>query len=76
MLWGNAVATSDRAALHRGADEDNRELRAYERRVMTEFRHPLFGYQVTWRRAMGIQARFVLGVIDGTQGFYKGIATR
>ena len=51
-------------------------IRAYERRVMTEFRHPLFGYQVTWRRAMEIQARLVLGVIDGTQGSYKGIATR
>lgn len=51
-------------------------IRAYERRVMTEFRHPLFGYQVTWRRAMEIQARLVLGVIDGTQGAYKGIATR
>jgi len=51
-------------------------IHAYERRVMTEFRHPLFGYQVTWRRAMEIQARLVLGVIDGTQGSYKGIATR
>jgi CRISPR-associated protein Cas1 len=51
-------------------------IRGYERRIMTEFRHPLFGYQVTWRRAMEIQARLVLGVIDGTQGFYKGIATR
>ena len=43
---------------------------------MTEFRHPLFGYRVTWRRAMEIQARLVLGVIDGTQGSYKGIAIR
>lgn len=51
-------------------------IHAYERRVMTGFRHPLFGYQVTWRRAMEIQARLVLGVIDGTQGSYKGIATR
>ena len=31
---------------------------------------------MTWRRAMEIQARLVLGVIDGTQGAYKGIATR
>jgi hypothetical protein len=43
---------------------------------MTEFRHPLFGYQVPWRRAMEIQAKLVLGVIDGTGGSYKGIATR
>jgi CRISPR-associated protein Cas1 len=51
-------------------------IRAYERRVMTKFRHPVFGYQVTWRRAMEIQARLILGVIDGTQGSYKGITTR
>jgi CRISP-associated protein Cas1 len=51
-------------------------ITAYERRVTTQFRHPLFGYQVTWRRAMEIQARLVLGVLDGTQPCYKGISTR
>jgi len=51
-------------------------IRAYERRVMTQFRHPLFGYQVTWRRAMEIRARLILGVLDGTQSSYKGISTR
>lgn len=49
---------------------------AYERRVIAEFRHPTFGYQVTWRRAMEIQARLVLGVMDGTQPGYRGIMTR
>jgi CRISPR-associated protein Cas1 len=42
-------------------------IAAYERRVGQEFRHPTFGYSVTWRRAMEIQARMVLGAIDGTQ---------
>ena len=51
-------------------------IAAYERRVTTLFRHPLFGYRVTWRRAMEIQARLVLGVLDGTQPRYKGITTR
>ncbi len=51
-------------------------ITAYERRITTRFRHPLFGYEVTWRRAMEIQARLVLGVIDGTQPGYKGILTR
>ena len=51
-------------------------IRTYERRVMTQFRHPIFGYSVTWRRAMEIQARLVLGLIDGTQTAYKGIWTR
>jgi CRISP-associated protein Cas1 len=31
---------------------------------------------VTWRRAMEIQARMVLGVIDGTQHSYKSIRIR
>lgn len=51
-------------------------IAAYERRVSSQFKHPLFGYRVTWRRAMEIQARLVLGVVDGTQKGYKGIATR
>lgn len=51
-------------------------IAAYERRVRTEFKHPLFGYSVTWRRAMEIQARLVLGVIDGTQPSYRGITIR
>lgn len=49
---------------------------AYERRVTTQFRHPLFGYRVTWRRAIEVQARLVLGVLDGTQATYKGVAIR
>lgn len=49
---------------------------AYERRITSTFRHPLFGYSVTWRRAIEIQARLILGVIDGTQPRYKGIRVR
>lgn len=49
---------------------------AYERRVATEFKHPVFGCRVSWRRAMEIQARMVLGVLDGTQGSYVGIRVR
>jgi CRISPR-associated protein Cas1 len=49
---------------------------AYERRVQTEFRHPLFDYNVSWRRAIEVQARQVLGVLDGSQALYAGIRTR
>lgn len=49
---------------------------AYERRVEGEFKHPTFGYSVTWRRAMEIQARLVLGVIDGTQPRYTSVRIR
>lgn len=51
-------------------------IRAVEQRISTEFRHPIFGYSVSWRRAIEIQARLVLGVIDGTQQSYRGIVTR
>jgi len=51
-------------------------IAAYEQRVMGQFRHPTFDYTVTWRRAMEVQARLVLGVIDGTQDRYVGVRTR
>lgn len=49
---------------------------AYRRRIQQEFTHPTFGYSVSWQRALEIQARMVLGVIDGTGTDYKGIRTR
>ena len=51
-------------------------VRAFERRMTTEFRHPLFGYRLSWRRALEVQARLVLGVIDGSQPRYVGIRVR
>lgn len=48
-------------------------IAAYERRVGTTFKHPTFGYEVSWRRAMEIQARLLLGLLDGTQSRYIGI---
>lgn len=49
---------------------------AYERRMTTHFTHPLFGYELTWRRAVEVQARLLLGVLDGTQPRYVGLRTR
>lgn len=49
---------------------------AYERRITTAFSHPLFRYELTWRRALEVQARLVLGVLDGSQDRYMGIRTR
>jgi CRISPR-associated protein Cas1 len=51
-------------------------ITSYERRVLGEMTHPTFGYKVTWRRAMEIQARLILGVLDGSQPSYIGIRTR
>lgn len=51
-------------------------IAAYERRLTTLFRHPVFGYRVSWRRAIEVQARMILGVLDGSQSQYVGIRVR
>lgn len=51
-------------------------IRAFERRIHTSFRHPLFNYEVTWRRAIEIQARIILGYLDQSITSYKGVRTR
>ncbi|MBO3724062.1 hypothetical protein J5X07_03265 [Actinomyces bowdenii] len=58
-------------------DRGRKQLIAgFERRVETTFKHPVFGYDVTWRRAIEVQARLVLGAIDGTQEAYRGVTVR
>ena len=51
-------------------------VRAFERRMLTEFKHPAFGYSVSWRRAVEVQARMVLGVFEGSLADYKGVKIR
>lgn len=51
-------------------------ITAFEKRVQTEITHPVFGYRATWRRVMEIQARMVLGVLDGSQDRYVGVRVR
>lgn len=51
-------------------------IRAYERRVHVRLRHPLFGYEVTYRRAMELQARQLAAVLDGQLEIYRPLVTR
>lgn len=51
-------------------------ISCYERRMTTEILHPVFKYKVTWRRALEIQARQILGVIEGSQARYNGMRVR
>lgn len=51
-------------------------IAAYERRVTSEFNHPVFGYRVTWRRAMEVQARMILAVVLDELPAYRAIALR
>lgn len=58
-------------------DRGRKQLIAgFERRIETSFKHPVFGYDVTWRRAIEVQARLILGCIDGTQREYRGVTVR
>ncbi|KAA8820730.1 CRISPR-associated endonuclease Cas1 [Bifidobacterium vespertilionis] len=51
-------------------------IAAYERRMQTKITHPIFRYKASWRRIVEIQARMVLGYLDGTQCEYRGIRVR
>lgn len=51
-------------------------IAAYERRATTEFRHPQFGYRVTWRRAMEVQARMFLAMVLGETDLYRPLLVR
>jgi CRISPR-associated protein Cas1 len=51
-------------------------VRAYERRVSVKLRHPLFGYEVTYRRAMELQARQLAAVVEGQLDEYRPLTTR
>ena len=59
-----------------GAEGRRVLIRGFERRMQEEFKHPVFGYRVSWRRALEVQARQVLGVLDGSQPNYRGIRIR
>ena len=80
LINNGEVATGD--FIRRGAavalTSDGRKcvLKAYERRLETEVTHPLFGYQVTYRRAMEIQARLLGRALLGDIPGYTTFTTR
>ncbi len=51
-------------------------IRAYEERMDTVIRHPLFGYSVSYRRVLGVQARLLARTIAGELPGYRGFITR
>lgn len=53
-----------------------RFLRAYEQRMDTQVTHPLFGYRVSYRRVLEIQARLLARVVTGELPSYPGFETR
>jgi len=51
-------------------------FRAYELRMDTLVTHPLFGYRVTYRRLLEIQARLLAKVLEGELDEYPTFITR
>jgi len=51
-------------------------IRAWERRMTTQVRHPLFGYTVSYRRAVELQARILAARLIGELPAYEPLVTR
>ncbi len=51
-------------------------IRAWERRMTTQIRHPLFGYTVSYRRAVELQARILAAYLVGELPQYEPLITR
>lgn len=51
-------------------------LTGYERRLATEVRHPVFGYRITYRRVMEVQARLLGALLLGEVPEYVSFVTR
>lgn len=51
-------------------------LAGYERRMQTEIEHPIFGYKVSYRRVLEVQARLLSRVISGEIKEYPAFVTR
>ena len=65
---GLAVALKDQAR--------RTVIGAYEERMDTVIRHPLFGYSVSYRRILGVQARLLARTISGELPCYRAFTTR
>lgn len=58
------------------ADGRKAVLRAWERRMQTQVRHPMFGYRVTYRRVIELQARLLAAALLGEVPAYAAFTTR
>jgi CRISP-associated protein Cas1 len=58
------------------ADGRKTVIRAWERRMGAEVRHPKFGYEVSYRRAVEVQARILAARLLGELPSYEPLVTR
>jgi len=58
------------------ADGRRAVLAAYERRLDVEVTHPVFGYKISYRRVLDVQARLLGAHVLGEVPAYRAFATR
>ena len=58
------------------ADGRRSVIQAHERRLESELKHPLFGYQVSYRRVLDLQARVLAASFTGELDSYTPLMTR
>lgn len=58
------------------ADGRKAVIRAYERRLDTQIKHPVFKYRISYRRVMDVQARIFAAVMIGEIDEYSPMTTR
>ena len=68
LVRGDAVALTP--------DGRRRFIGAYERRLRHTIRHPLFGYQISYRRLLDLQTRLLAAHILGDTPSYQPFVTR
>lgn len=51
-------------------------LRCYERRLSSEVKHPVFGYRISYRRTIEVQARILAATLTGELPHYEPMVTR
>ncbi|WP_373649409.1 CRISPR-associated endonuclease Cas1 [Schlesneria sp. DSM 10557] len=51
-------------------------IAAFERRMEQEITHPIFGYRISYRRVLQVQARLLSRVLLGELASYPGFCTR
>jgi len=58
------------------ADGRKKIIRAYERRLGSSIKHPIFGYTIDYRRVLNVQARLLARVLSGEIEEYPPFCTR
>lgn len=77
----NGVVSKEDFICHRegvalGAPARKRVIQAYERRLEQEISHPVFGYAISWRRVLEVQARLLGRLLLGEIDAYPPMRTR